>query len=254
MNRAPARGAIFASGAVSVIVSLCFIGATPSGATKHERALGSSSASTSSVDYVAVPDIMSDLIVGASFGSGQPGVPGMLRNPTALLQATSPSSAGRTPAQAASSQPASSQAAPSLLPPPPPRRPAAAPAPRSKPATPAPKPTPQQQSRSASLAAVSDNPRDIAQALAQTRGWTGAQWTCLDKLWDHESKYETTVRNPRSGAYGIPQALPGSKMASAGADWRTNPVTQIMWGLDYISGRYGTPCGAWSYWLAHYSY
>jgi hypothetical protein len=230
-------------------VSLCFIGATPSGATKHERAMGSTSASTSSADYVAVPDTMSDLVVGASFGGAQPGVPGMLRSPSALLQASSPSSAAHTPSQAPSSQAPSSQAAPSLLPPPPPQRPAAAPAPRPEAA-----PTPQEQSRSASLAAVSDNPRDIAQALAQTRGWTGAQWTCLDKLWDHESKYETTVRNPRSGAYGIPQALPGSKMASAGADWRTNPVTQIMWGLDYISGRYGTPCGAWSYWLGHYSY
>ena len=52
-----------------------------------------------------------------------------------------------------------------------------------------------------------------------------------------------------SGAYGIPQALPGSKMASAGSDWRTNPKTQIKWGLGYISGRYGDPCGAWSHFL-----
>jgi hypothetical protein len=69
-----------------------------------------------------------------------------------------------------------------------------------------------------------------------------------------ESKFETTVRNPRSGAYGIPQALPASKMATAGADWRTNPATQITWGLNYIAGRYGSPCDAWSYWLRHYSY
>lgn len=111
-----------------------------------------------------------------------------------------------------------------------------------------------EQTRSSALAAVSGRPRDIAKALAATRGWTGNQWTCLDQLWNHESKYETTVRNVRSGAYGIPQALPASKMASAGADWRTNPVTQIVWGLDYINDRYDTPCGAWSYWLRHSSY
>jgi hypothetical protein len=98
------------------------------------------------------------------------------------------------------------------------------------------------------------SPRDIARAMAASRGWGGSQWTCLDKLWMRESKFETTVRNPHSGAYGIPQALPGSKMAAAGADWRTNPATQITWGLNYISARYGSPCNAWSYWLRHASY
>jgi hypothetical protein len=112
-----------------------------------------------------------------------------------------------------------------------------------------------EQSRSSVQAAISGgDPRDMAQALAATYSWTGRQWTCLDKLWDHESKYETTVRNPRSGAYGIPQALPASKMAAAGNDWRTNPVTQIVWGLGYIQDRYGSPCDAWSYWLRHSSY
>jgi hypothetical protein len=90
--------------------------------------------------------------------------------------------------------------------------------------------------------------------MATSRGWGGAQWTCLDKLWMRESKFQTTVRNPRSGAYGIPQALPATKMATAGADWRTNPATQITWGLNYIAGRYDSPCNAWSYWLRHYSY
>jgi hypothetical protein len=85
-------------------------------------------------------------------------------------------------------------------------------------------------------------------------GWGGDQFGCLEELWQRESGWKHTAANPSSGAFGIPQALPASKMASAGADWRTNPVTQIMWGLDYISGRYGSPCGAWSYWLAHYSY
>lgn len=84
-----------------------------------------------------------------------------------------------------------------------------------------------------------------AQAVAD-RGWDTSQWACLDALWARESGWSTTAANP-SGAYGIPQALPGSKMASAGADWATNPVTQITWGLSYIAGRYGTPCAAWQH-------
>ena len=62
-----------------------------------------------------------------------------------------------------------------------------------------------------------------------------------------ESEWVITATNPSSGAYGIPQALPTSKLATAGSDWRTNPVTQIRWGLDYVKGRYGTPCAAWSF-------
>ena len=71
------------------------------------------------------------------------------------------------------------------------------------------------------------------------------QMTCLDKLWTKESHWTTTAENP-SGAYGIPQALPGSKMSSVADDWRTNPATQIRWGLGYIKGKYGTPCDAWA--------
>ena len=73
------------------------------------------------------------------------------------------------------------------------------------------------------------------------------QFGCLDALWNHESGWRWNAYNP-SGAYGIPQALPGSKMASAGADWQTNPATQIRWGLGYIKGQYGTPCSAWAFW------
>lgn len=73
------------------------------------------------------------------------------------------------------------------------------------------------------------------------------QWSCLDALWQRESNWNPSAMNPSSGAYGIPQSLPGSKMASAGADWRTNPATQIRWGLGYIKGRYGSPCGAWGH-------
>lgn len=89
--------------------------------------------------------------------------------------------------------------------------------------------------------------REIGASLAAARGWTGAQWTCLDSLWQRESGWNHLAQNRSSGAYGIPQALPGSKMATVAADWRTNPATQITWGLGYIAGRYGTPCGAWSH-------
>jgi len=70
---------------------------------------------------------------------------------------------------------------------------------------------------------------------------------CLEKLWDKESHWTTTAKNKSSGAYGIAQALPGSKMASIGSDWSWNPETQIKWGLSYIKGRYKTPCAAWSH-------
>ena len=69
---------------------------------------------------------------------------------------------------------------------------------------------------------------------------------CLRNLWDHESGWRYDAENP-SGAYGIPQALPGSKMASAGPDWLTNPATQIRWGLGYIKAIYGNPCNAWGF-------
>jgi hypothetical protein len=72
------------------------------------------------------------------------------------------------------------------------------------------------------------------------------QAPCLIKLWNRESGWRVNASNP-SGAFGIPQAVPGKKMASFGADWRTNPVTQIKWGLSYIKGRYKTPCGAWQH-------
>ncbi|WP_431802797.1 lytic transglycosylase domain-containing protein [Microbacterium sp. bgisy203] len=82
--------------------------------------------------------------------------------------------------------------------------------------------------------------------MAASYGWGDDQFACLVSLWNKESGWRVNAANP-SGAYGIPQALPGSKMASAGADWATNPATQIAWGLGYISGRYGTPCGAWGH-------
>lgn len=90
-----------------------------------------------------------------------------------------------------------------------------------------------------------------AQAYAQTavaaRGWSNSDFNCLVSLWNKESGWRANAMNSSSGAYGIPQALPGSKMASAGADWQTNANTQVDWGLGYIAGRYGTPCAAWSH-------
>ncbi len=88
----------------------------------------------------------------------------------------------------------------------------------------------------------------IGQAQAAKRGWTGKQWVCLKKLWYRESGWSIRSGNPDKGSFGIPQALPGRKMASAGSDWRTNAATQIKWGLGYIKGRYGSPCGAFAHW------
>lgn len=79
-------------------------------------------------------------------------------------------------------------------------------------------------------------------------GLVGAeQFPCLDSLWERESGWDYTAANPTSSAYGIPQALPGIKMASAGADWETNPYTQVDWGVGYIAERYGSACAAWSH-------
>ncbi|GAA3590418.1 hypothetical protein GCM10022223_01110 [Kineosporia mesophila] len=91
------------------------------------------------------------------------------------------------------------------------------------------------------------DPKSAARVMLADRGWSSSEFSCLDSLWTKESGWNYQATNPSSGAYGIPQSLPGSKMASAGSDWQTNPVTQIRWGLDYIADRYGTPCGAWGH-------
>lgn len=87
----------------------------------------------------------------------------------------------------------------------------------------------------------------IAYDMVLARGWDQSEYECLVALWNRESHWNVYAHNTSSGAYGIPQALPGDKMASAGADWQTNPTTQITWGLGYIAGRYGTPCAAWEH-------
>ena len=97
-----------------------------------------------------------------------------------------------------------------------------------------------------SPAQPSGSPQQIARAMLGSYGWSSSQFGCLQSLWNAESGWNVYASNP-SGAYGIPQALPGAKMASAGPDWQSNPATQIRWGLGYIKGLYGSPCGAWAH-------
>ncbi len=96
------------------------------------------------------------------------------------------------------------------------------------------------------VATASGTAQQIAAGMVAARGWGSDQFSCLVSLWSKESGWRTDAANP-SGAYGIPQALPGSKMASVGADWQTSAATQITWGLNYIAGVYGTPCAAWAH-------
>jgi hypothetical protein len=96
-------------------------------------------------------------------------------------------------------------------------------------------------------APLTSDPRAIAHAMLLRQGYGEGEWTCLEALWARESSWSVTAANASSGAYGIPQALPGEKMATFGADWHTNPITQISWGLWYIRASYGSPCGALSH-------
>jgi len=120
---------------------------------------------------------------------------------------------------------------PTPTPPPPPPAPAGTPYPSYTPLPPR-----------QTVVAVSGSPRAYAESLVGA-----SQFACLDPLWSRESGWNTYAQNPSSGAYGIPQALPGSKMASAGPDWATNPDTQVRWGIGYVDATYGSPCGAWAH-------
>lgn len=109
--------------------------------------------------------------------------------------------------------------------------------------------TERRSSRSASRRTLPSRAATVASAKALVRArLSTSQYNCLDNLIRRESGWNHRAANPSSGAYGLMQALPGSKMSSAGTDWRTNPLTQIKWGLSYIKSRYGTPCGAWNFW------
>lgn len=100
------------------------------------------------------------------------------------------------------------------------------------------------------IASAQKNPKAAARLLLPEYGFSQAQWPCLERLWIGESGWNYKAENSSSGAYGIPQSLPARKMASVAADWRTNPVTQIKWGLNYIKLSYGTPCNALDFWNA----
>jgi hypothetical protein len=128
-----------------------------------------------------------------------------------------------------------------------PERPVPEVAPRAEiKATPKPKPKPKPE------AAAARSVPSVGDARAYARRKIGStQFGCLDKLWTKESGWNPRASNPSSGAYGIPQALPGSKMGSVASDWRVNPVTQVRWGLGYITDRYGTACTAWQHSKAH---
>ena len=100
-------------------------------------------------------------------------------------------------------------------------------------------------------AGVTD-PREMARQILKNKyGYGSDQYTCFNYIIMRESKWDIHATNPSSGAYGIPQALPGSKMASVASDWRTNPATQIIWGIEYMKKRYGSPCGAKGFKASH---
>ncbi|KGN37418.1 hypothetical protein [Knoellia subterranea] len=107
--------------------------------------------------------------------------------------------------------------------------------------------------RASIIANAKSDPRSAARELAASEyGWGDSQWRCLNLLWEGESSWRYTAENPSSGAYGIPQSLPARKMAKFGADYRSNPITQIKWGLWYIEASYGSPCNAWNKWQSRY--
>jgi hypothetical protein len=92
------------------------------------------------------------------------------------------------------------------------------------------------------------DPREMARQILKNKyGYGSSQFDCFNNIIIRESMWRVNATNPSSGAYGIPQALPGSKMATVASDWRTNPATQIIWGIEYMKDRYGSPCAAWSF-------
>jgi hypothetical protein len=248
MSRIPARGAVVASGTASVVLALCVVAGlateSPAGAVV---ATGSTTDTSQAVHDDTVANGASSARDASTVGGSHEGVSFGVA-PSVMQQLDSAMHLGMVGSAligAAAAAQASNNAVFGTAD-------SSAPIPAGPPS---PLPAPLKvQSRSSAQAAVSGSPRDIARALAAERGWSGQQWSCLSNLWQRESRFQTTIRNSRSGAYGIPQALPASKMATAGADWRNNPVTQVQWGLGYIAQRYGSPCDAWSYWKRHMSY
>jgi hypothetical protein len=176
-----------------------------------------------------------------------------------LVAAPAAQAGDSTAAQAAEDKPAEKPAAAPAAPAAPaPAAAAPAPAPAAAPAAAAPAPAPAPAAAPAPApapapVAIDDPAGAQAYAAAQlgSYGWGPGQMPCLQKLWTKESDWKTTATNPSSGAYGVVQSLPATKMASAGADYMTNYRTQINWGLNYVKERYGSPCGALDFHLAH---
>lgn len=111
-------------------------------------------------------------------------------------------------------------------------------------------------SRSSARADAGDFPAQSSYSVAEVKSMAqkivgGSNFQCFSQIVERESGWNYRASNASSGAYGLMQALPGTKMASAGADWRTNPATQIKWGLNYMNDRYGSACGAWDFWQAN---
>ena len=102
--------------------------------------------------------------------------------------------------------------------------------------------------RQAVVASAQQDPRSVARSMLGGFGWNDSQWRCLEQLWTGESGWNYQAANASSDAYGIPQALPAAKMGTVAADYRTNPVTQITWGMQYVKATYGSPCAALGSW------
>jgi hypothetical protein len=268
-RRIPAAGAIVGSTTVSAVLALCVLGGVAGGIAAQAPSLAgqtvagqtlagqTSPLATTPMTIAMTSGIESALAVStAADRTVQPDVqPGLgLMGAAAAdqipltAQVSTPATTVAAPAKISVAAPATlSVAAPATLSVAVPATRSVA-APAKLPIAPAPIAAIPIERTLTALPAIAGTPRQIAYAVAVRAGFSAQQWSCLSQLWQQESKFQTTVRNGRSGAYGIPQALPASRMASAGADWRTNPVTQIQWGLRYISSRYGTPCTAWSHW------
>ncbi|KRV49322.1 hypothetical protein AQ490_03790 [Wenjunlia vitaminophila] len=106
----------------------------------------------------------------------------------------------------------------------------------------------------ANAAPTDSAPASSSRQIARQMIPNDTQYSCFSNIVQHESSWDHTAVNPTSGSYGLVQALPATKMASAGSDWKTNPKTQIKWGLDYMNDRYGSPCDAWAFWQNHHWY
>jgi hypothetical protein len=118
-------------------------------------------------------------------------------------------------------------------------------------ATPSPTPKPTRKPTPRPTRKPTPLPDTVAGARQYVKNAVGIkQYNCIDYVWTRESKWNPLAGSP-TGAYGIPQAFPGTKMASAGANWLTSPITQVKWGLSYVKSRYGSACAAYDFWKAH---